>query len=649
MTTDNGRSYAEQMHACGGEVDWGDEAAEGRWDRQVVGRILRIFWPYRAYALGALIFLTLGSVTALIPAVILRTLLNYLTGHFGKPGAEFGPVLLLVAAGVAAAAVGGLVQAGESWCATTISQNIMADLRKQLFSRLLGQSVAFYTGNRSGQVMSRVVNDVGQIDEVITEAIFGMISKLLVLLTTLGLMLALSWQMTLVTIVVLPMAIVPSRRVGRKAYQTTKDTQTQLGRLNAYLHEILSISGILLVKTFGSQRSEGERFGQLTDRLRDLELRQAKIERWFFALMNTLQAAAPAMLWLAGGWLVLQREATVGTVVTFTVILTARLGGAIGSLGSLHVNATGSLALFHRIFAYLDLPAEVTDRPGAAAIEIMQGRVAFEGVTFAYEPGGRAAVTDLSFEAAPGELVALVGPTGAGKTTVTYLLARFHDPQRGRVLIDGRDVRDVRLESLSRHIGIVFQDTFLFHASIRENLLYARPEASDEDLAAVIKAAQLTELIESLPDGYDTVVGERGHRLSGGEKQRMAIARVILKDPKILILDEATSHLDSVSEQLVQAALRPLFTGRTSLVVAHRLSTVLAADRILVLDHGRLAEQGTHDELLARGGLYATLYERQFESQLSAAESAGPPVLGSEPAPVPWDGTDAPQWTAARK
>lgn len=603
------------MRACVGRVDWGEEPAQARWDRRLVRRIFGYFWPYRRYALASVLFLAAGAAVALVPALVLRALLNYLADHFSRPGGQIGHVLLLVVAGLAATLAAGLMQAGESWCSTTISQGIIADLRRQLFSRLLGQSVGFFTGSRTGQVMSRVINDVNQVDEVITETIFGMLSSLLVLLATLGLMLALSWQMTLVTLLVLPAAIVPSRRVGRRAYETTKQTQTQLGRLSAYLQEILGISGILLVKAFGTRRIEQARFQELNDGLRRSELRQARVERWFGVLIAMLQGATPTMLWLAGGWLVLRRETTVGTVITFAVMLAGRLSGAIGSLGTLHVNVTGSLALFHRIFAYFDLPMDVADRPGAQPLETARGDVAFQGVTFSYSPGSAPAVADLSFTASHGQLVALVGPTGAGKSTVTYLLARFYDPQQGRVLIDGRDVRDVELESLSRHIGIVFQDTFLFHSTIRENLLYARPQASQAELAAATKAAQLGQLIQSLPDGYDTVVGERGHRLSGGEKQRVAIARVILKDPRILILDEATSHLDSVSEQLVQAALRPLFAGRTSLVVAHRLSTVLAADRILVLDRGRLAEQGTHAELLDGGGLYAELYRRQFEPQ----------------------------------
>jgi len=332
-------------------------------------------------------------------------------------------------------------------------------------------------------------------------------------------------------------------------------------------------------------------------------------------LMTTLQTAGPALMILFGGWLVVTGRATVGTVFVFATVLGQRLAGAVTSLAGMHVNITGSLALFGRLFTYIDRVPEVTDSPAARDLGPVTGAIELERVSFTYPGGSRPAVAEVSARIEPGQLVALVGPSGAGKTTITGLVARFHDPQQGRILIDGTDLRTVTRSSLARQLGMVFQDTFLFHASVADNLRYARPGASAADMIAAATAAHLHEVIAALPDGYETIVGERGHRLSGGEKQRVAIARVILRDPRILILDEATSSLDSVSEQHIQAALRPLLRDRTSIVIAHRLSTILAADQILVLDQGRLIGQGAHTELLARGGLYAHLYHRQFRTQ----------------------------------
>jgi ATP-binding cassette subfamily B protein len=338
------------------------------------------------------------------------------------------------------------------------------------------------------------------------------------------------------------------------------------------------------------------------------------IGRWFFMLMTVLGTAGPAVLWLFGGYLVVSGQESVGTVVTFATVLLSRLYGPVGSLANMQVNVVGSLALFQRIFEYMDLPVEIDEKPGAAVLGHARGTVEFDHVTFRYPSSEHPALKDVSFRIQPGQLAALVGPTGAGKTTVTNLLPRFYDPQLGAIRLDGHDVRDLTLESLGNQVGMVFQDTFLFHASIRENLLYARPEATEEEMVAAARAAYIHDFIEGLPQGYETLVGERGHRLSGGEKQRVAIARVILKNPRVLILDEATSNLDSESEHLIQVALRPLFEGRTSLVIAHRLSTILAADVILVMDHGEVVEQGRHADLLKQDGLYARLYHRQFEA-----------------------------------
>jgi ATP-binding cassette, subfamily B, bacterial len=595
--------------------DWGEDEETRGLDRRLVRRVLGYFRPYwRAGAL-ALGCIAAGAVLGLAPALVFRALIDYL----GDSDPAFGHVAALVGAGVAAAIGGGLIGLGQSYLEERISQGIIFDLREQVFDRLVHQSVGFYTSNRAGEVMSRIGNDVNGIENVVADTIFGVARNALVTVTTLALMFSFDWRLTLFAIVLLPAIAIPMRRAGRRVYQARGRTQAKLAEMTAYLQEVLGISGALLVKAFVKERSEQQRFRTTNDELRHLEIRASMIGRRFSTLMSVLQTLGPALLILAGGWLVVRGETTVGTVFVFATVLTQRFGMAAGSLGETQVNLVGSLALFRRIFDVLDRPSEVAERPDARELRDARGALALESVTFAYPGQSRPALEEVSARIEPGQLVALVGPSGAGKTTLTTLIPRYYDPQAGRVVVDGQDVSELTLESLRSNIGIVFQDTFLFHATIRENLLYARPDASENEVHAAAKAAYMHDFIASLPEGYDTIVGERGHRLSGGEKQRVAIARVILKDPRVMLLDEATSNLDSVSEQLIQAALQPLFAGRTSVVIAHRLSTILAADLILVLDEGRLVEQGTHDELLENGRLYATLYEHQFRAGRDAA------------------------------
>src|SRR6184192_1845238 len=550
-------------------------------------RVFSYFIPYWRLALVVLACIGVAAALGLVPAIVTRDLINYLTGQHGA----FGFVALLIAILVGSSLLGGLIGVLQSYVSNRISQSIMFDLRNQLFDRVLKQSIAFFTATRTGDVMSRLSNDVNGVQSVVSDTIFSLVNNVVILASTVVLMFALDWKLTIAALVVLPAFLLPTRRVGKATFQARKATQGKLAEMTAYMQETLGISGMQLVKAFVKQAAETTRFRKLNDELRRLNIRQSMIGRWFFMLMGVL-----------------------GTVVTFATVLLARLYGPVGSLANMQVNVVGSLALFQRIFEYMDLPVEIDEKAAAVRLAAARGEVEFDHVTFRYPSSDRPALKDVSFQIEPGQLAALVGPTGAGKTTVTSLLPRFYDPQLGAVRLDGLDVRDLTLESLGNQTGMVFQDTFLFHATIRENLLYAKPQASDAEMMAAAKAAYIHDFIESLPEGYETVVGERGHRLSGGEKQRVAIARVILKDPRVLILDEATSNLDSESEHLIQVALRPLFQGRTSLVIAHRLSTILAADLILVMDHGGLVEQGRHTDLLKQDGLYDRLYHRQFEA-----------------------------------
>ncbi|MBD2896934.1 putative ABC transporter ATP-binding protein [Actinomadura sp. RB99] len=544
----------------------------------------------------------------MVPAIAYKRLVDYL----GHGNGSFTQIVILVGSALAASFGKGLIGVAELLLTEQISQGIVRTLRQSLFGRLLAQPVAFFADRPSGEVMSRFGNDVGAVQNVITSTVIGLVRNTLISVTTLVLMLTFSWKLTLLTVLLVPAVGLPARRFGRLTYGVRRDVQRSAARMTSYLQEVLSVSGIVLVKTFVRGPDEQRRFGAMVDELRALQIRTALTGRWFAMWNDNLNQIGPALLVLCGSYLVLTGQSTVGTVFVFATVLGGQFTGAMSKVAAMYVDVAGAMAPFERIFELLDRRPEVVDAPDARELPAVQGAIRFEEITFSYEGAARPAVIGFTAEIPTGAVVALVGHSGAGKTTLANLLLRFADPQAGRVLIDGHDLREITMASLNRHIGAVFQETFLFHASLRDNLLYARPDASDEVLTAAVRAACLEDVLAALPDGLDTVVGERGHRLSGGERQRVTIARVILKDPRILLLDEATSHLDALAEQRVQAALRLLMRGRTSLVIAHRLSTVLAADQILVLDHGRLVEQGTHAALLARGGRYAQLCRAQF-------------------------------------
>jgi len=443
------------------------------------------------------------------------------------------------------------------------------------------------------------------------ETMGTVLGNLITVVSTMAVMVALDWRLALFSLVCVPVFLVPSRLVGQKQRQLVGEAQEQIAGMNSQMQETLSVSGALLVKTFGRQAQEIDTFHESAQSIRDIAIRRAMLMRWFGLSMGLFGSIAPAVVYWYGGHRVIGGEASLGTVIALAGLL-VRIFGPISSLISLNVTILSSIALFERIFDYLDLEHEIKDRPGAFELTDVRGRITFDHVNFAYVEG-HPTLRDMSFEVQPGQFAALVGPTGAGKTTIAYLVPRLYDVGSGRVLIDGHDVRDVTLASLGDSIGMVNQEPFLFHTSIRQNLRYARPDATDGEIEAAARAANIHDFITTLPWGYDTIVGERGYRLSGGEKQRVAIARAILKDPAILILDEATSSVDSETEHAIQDALDRLTRGRTVLAIAHRLSTVLSADLILVIDHGRVVERGRHAELLAHEGLYARLYRQQFQ------------------------------------
>ena len=619
-------------------------------------RIAAFFGPYRGQVLIVLVAILATSLIGLVNPYLLKLLIDDVI-----VGGRYDLLNLYVALMIVLPVVTGLLGVGQSYLNNLIGQSVMQDLRNALYMHLQRMPLRFFTATRTGEIQSRLSNDVGGVQTVVTDTAASITSNVAVALSTMVAMIFIDWRLTLLSLGMLPFFLFLTYRVGKVRREVSSETQKRLAEMSAVTEETLSVSGILLGKTFGAQDRSIARFRALNLALAKLQIRQAMVGRWFFAIIGTIFSILPAFVyWLAAVLAAAGDPSapTAGDIVAFTT-LQSRLFFPMGQLLNVQVEIQGSLALFDRIFEYLDLDPEITDSPGAVTLtpESVRGAVAFEGVSFRYpaeppraaetdgapkaeeapgepadEPDAEPAVEpplpfgleDVSFEANPGELVALVGPSGAGKTTTTYLIPRLYDVAAGRVTIDGHDVREVTLASLGRIVGFVTQETYLFHATIRENLLFARPDASEADLVAATSAAAIHERITELPEGFDTIVGERGYKLSGGEKQRLAIARVLLKDPRILILDEATSSLDTVSERLIQAALARLTEGRTTIAIAHRLSTILRADRILVFDRGHIAERGTHRELLEAGGLYARLYHEQFEAEAAAlAELSG--------------------------
>jgi ATP-binding cassette subfamily B protein len=591
--------------------------------------------PYRGPLLGVLLTVLATSALGVLPAVLTRRLVDV-----AIPGKDVGLLTLLGAGMVAVPLLSTLIGMLQRWWSARVGEGIIFDLRCQLFDHLQRMSLRFFTATKTGELISRLNSDVVGAQQAITGTFVSIISNIVTVAAILVVMVGAEWRLTLLALVALPLFVAPARRFAKVLRRVTEAQMEHNAAMSAILQETFNVSGALLVKIFNRSRLESERFAGEAGMVRDLGVRRALIGRWFFGIVGLVAAVGTAAVFWVGGLLVIRGEMTLGTVVMFSALV-GQLYGPLSAISNARVEFATSLVSFERVFEVMDLAVDVPEREPPVLLAGVSGRVEFEDVWFTYRsaqpeglegvkrfrfwgssteegaPAGVAssrewALQDVSFTAAPGELVALVGPSGAGKSTISYLVPRLYDVTRGRVLVDGHDVRDLSLGSLTDHIGVVTQETYLFHDTIAANLRFARPDASDAELEAACRAANIHDFIASLPTGYATVVGERGYRLSGGEKQRIAIARVILKNPAILILDEATSHLDSRSEALIQEALERLREGRTSLVIAHRLSTVQAADRILVIDDGRLVESGTHVELLAAGGLYALLYETQF-------------------------------------
>jgi len=622
-------------------LSYDESRGKAQIDRALLKRVWAYAQPYLKPFLIMLVAIVIIALIELLPPLLYRDLFDNVL-----PKRDYARLTLLGIAMLAVPIFSNIIGVGERYLSAKIGEGIIFDLRQSMYDHLQRMGLRFFTRTKSGLIISRFEDDVVGAQSAITSTVPSILTNGVTLIATLAVMLAIEWRLTLMAVAVVPLFLVPARRVGRVLRDIRRQQMNYNADMSTIVGETLSISGALLAKTFGRQRQERERYRQTNQNVRDIGLRRAMIGRWFSMWLEMAGTIGMVLIFWAGGYFVLQGSISSGSIVAFVAYIFS-LYGPISSLSNIQVEFATSMVSFERVFEFLDMPIEIQDKPNAIELKQAKGNIRFENVSFSYmagdesaavkpaptngaSPNGdkdaapailptrRDALKNVSFEIQPGQLAALVGPSGAGKTTITYLLPRLYEPTEGRILLDGHDLRDVSLESLAAQIGMVTQESYLFHDTVRANLLYAKPEATQAELEAAAKAANIHDMIAGLPEGYDTVVGERGYRLSGGEKQRLSIARVVLKDPRILILDEATSSLDSQSEALIQAAMEPLMRGRTSLVIAHRLSTILAADIILVMDEGRLVEQGTHAQLLAAGGLYATLYETQFRHMRQA-------------------------------
>ncbi|AII58542.1 ABC transporter [Dehalococcoides mccartyi] len=626
--------------------------------RGLLKRVWSYARPYRWLVLWMLVLTLATTGLGLLTPLILRDLIDVTL-----PDKDLTRLGWLIAALLTIPLLTSFLNVVLRRYNSRVGEGVISDLRLAMFSHLQRMSLSFFTHTKSGELMSRLNNDVIGAQTAISNTFVSIVTSLIQAIVVFSVMITLEWRLALISVAILPLFFWAAQHLGNRLRDIARNQLDQNARMNAVAQELLNISGALLVKLFGRSAEEDRRFKERSDEVKDIGIKRAVTGSLFFASIGLLSAIGIALVYGVGGYFVIQETLTIGTIVALGALLTT-LYGALQTLTNAPVDFATSMVSFERVFEVLDVPLDIKEKENACILGNVSGVLEFRNVVFHYEreekgllrevrrfgqmqdvvsvlsgadgtpknggeknadSAGRAnseVLENISFRAEPGQLVALVGPSGAGKTTLTYLIPRLYDPVAGQILIDGHDLRDVTLDSLAAQIGMVTQETYLFHDTVRTNLLYGRPDATQAEVEAAAKAANIHKFIKSLPQGYETIVGERGYRLSGGEKQRLALARVILKNPRILVLDEATSSLDSQSEYLIQEALKHVMVGRTSIVIAHRLSTILAADMILVMDHGHIVERGTHRELLALGGLYANLYETQFRSKANTPSAA---------------------------
>ena len=582
--------------------------------KDLLARVLSYLRPYWKQLALVLLCIAVSSVCSLFPSILTGNIIDVLTGRDmgGWFGAGISALVKLIVVSLALHLASNLIGVGEAYLNNWIAQHISFDMRNQMYRHLQKMSQRFFTSANQGDIITRMTSDISGVESVITNTFTSILSNTITLVVAVVAMFQKNWILALVGIAVVPLFTLPTRMAGKRRWKLAGEAQVCNDEINGILNETLSVSGQLLVKLFGREKAEYERYEEANGRMIRLNIRERMAGRWFFMLLSTLTTIGPMLLYLVGGILIMKYDGSLSVGdITVLVALLGRMYGPVNSLLNIQVDWIRSMAMFTRIFEYYDMKPEIDDKPGAKELTHAKGEIAFEHVDFTYD-GDRMILKDIDFTLHSGDCVAIVGPSGSGKSTIVNLIPRLWDPTGGRVTFDGTDVRDLTLHSLRDEIGVVTQETYLFNGTIRENLLYAKPDATEEEMIRACRQANIYDFIEKQTDGLDTVVGNRGLKLSGGEKQRISIARVLLKDPALLIFDEATSALDSISEAAIQAAINPLIEERTSILIAHRLSTILAADEILVIRDGRIVERGTHRDLVHAGGTYQELYETQF-------------------------------------
>ena len=597
------------MHGEGGRGFRRSEKAEQpKITKALVSRALGYLKPYRGQLLVVAFIIAVSAVLGLVPPIITGRIIDD-----GFNGGDFDIIWQLILVSFCVFIMSNLLGVLQSYLSRWISEHIALDMRNQMYRHLEFMSHRFFTVEKQGDIITRLNTDVSGVQGVVSSTLTTIFSNILVLVTTAIALYSTNWILATIGIIIIPLFILPTKIVGKRRFELTLEKQRKLDEINQLLSETLSVSGSLLVKIFTKEDEEYAKYSDINTEIMRINIRESIIGRWFGMALGVFTSMGPKLIYLAAAVIIFKLgdgSLTVGDVIVMVALIN-RLYGPVNSLFSLQVDITRSMALFKRVFDYFDMPHEVENKPGAVAVETVAGNIEFKDVSFSYTQG-LPILKDISFKVDSGRTVAIVGPSGAGKSTIINLIPRLYDAISGSVRIDGLDIKDADMFSLRRHIGYVTQDTYLFNGTVKANLLYANKDATDAQIIDACKRAHIHDYIDSLPEKYETVVGNRGLKLSGGEKQRISIARVILKDPKILILDEATSSLDSISENLIQQAIEPLLDNRTSVVIAHRLSTVMAADEIIVLEKGEIAERGAHQDLLLRGGVYKELYETQF-------------------------------------